>query len=145
MSCYNDCIFLKIFSLSEWPMILLNFSHPLSAEQLLIAESLVSSKFSSIIDIKTHLNHQTSFPLQVNSLICDIPLTSQQWQNSKILVVPPSLSIISCILLSELHGRMGYFPAVLRVKPVPGSTPPVFEPAEVLNLQAIRDASRENR
>ena len=126
-------------------MILLNFSHPLSAEQLLIAESLVSSKFTSIIDIKTHLDHQTSFPSQVKKLVGDITLTSQQWQNSKILLVPPSLSIISCILLSELHGRMGYFPAVLRVKPVPGSTPPVFEPAEVLNLQAIRDASRENR
>ena len=126
-------------------MILLNFSHPLSAEQLLIVESLVSSKFTSIIDIKTHLDHQTSFPSQVKKLVGDIPLTSQQWQNSKILLVPPSLSIISCILLSELHGRMGYFPAVLRVKPVPGSTPPVFEPAEVLNLQAIRDASRENR
>ena len=126
-------------------MILLNFSHPLSAEQLLIAESLVSSKFTSIIDIKTHLDHQTSFPSQVKKLVSDISLTSQQWQNSKILLVPPSLSIISCILLSELHGRMGYFPAVLRVKPVPGSTPPVFEPAEVLNLQAIRDASRENR
>jgi len=126
-------------------MILLNFSHPLSAEQLLIAESLVSSKFTSIIDIKTHLDHQTSFPSQVKKLVGDITLTSQQWQNSKILLVPPSLSIVSCILLSELHGRMGYFPAVLRVKPVPGSTPPVFEPAEVLNLQAIRDASRENR
>ena len=126
-------------------MILLNFSHPLSAEQLLIAESLVSSKFTSIIDIKTHLDHQTSFPSQVKKLVGDITLTSQQWQNSKILLVPPSLSIISCILLSELHGRMGYFPAVLRVKPVPGSTPPVFEPADVLNLQAIRDASRENR
>ena len=145
MSCCNDCIFLKIFSLSEWPMILLNFSHPLSAEQLLLAESLVSSKFTSIIDIKTHLDHQTSFPSQVKKLVSDISLTSQQWQNSKILLVPPSLSIVSCILLSELHGRMGYFPAVLRVKPVPGSTPPVFEPAEVLNLQAIRDASRENR
>ena len=126
-------------------MILLNFSHPLSAEQLLIAESLVSSKFTSIIDIKTHLDHQTSFPSQVKKLVGDITLTSQQWQNSKILLVPPSLSIVSCILLSDLHGRMGYFPAVLRVKPVPGSTPPVFEPAEVLNLQAIRDASRENR
>ena len=126
-------------------MILLNFSHPLSAEQLLIAESLVSSKFTSIIDIKTHLDHQTSFPSQVKKLVGDITLTSQQWQNSKILLVPPSLSIVSCILLSELHGRMGYFPAVLRVKPVPGSTPPVFEPAEVLNLQAIRDSSRENR
>ena len=126
-------------------MILLNFSHPLSAEQLLIAESLVSSKFTSIIDIKTHLDHQTSFPSQVKKLVGDITLTSQQWQNSKILLVPPSLSIVSCVLLSELHGRMGYFPAVLRVKPVPGSTPPVFEPAEVLNLQAIRDASRENR
>lgn len=126
-------------------MILLNFAHPLPTEQLLTAESLVSGKFTSIIEVKTHLDHQTSFPLQVKKLVGDIPLTSQQWQNSKILVVPPSLSIISCILLSELHGRMGYFPAVLRVKPVPGSTPPVFEPAEVINLQAIRDVSRENR
>lgn len=126
-------------------MILLNFSHPLSNDHISIAETLISDKFTSIIDIKTHLDHQTSFPLQVKKLVGDIPLTSQQWQNSKILVVPPSLSIISCILLSELHGRMGYFPAVLRVKPVPGSTPPVFQPAEVVNLQAIRDASRENR
>ena len=126
-------------------MILLNFSHPLSNEHISIAETLISDKFTSIIDIKTHLDHQTSFPLQVKKLVGDIPLTSQQWQNSKILVVPPSLSIISCILLSEFHGRMGYFPAVLRVKPVPGSTPPAFQPAEVINLQAIRDASRENR
>lgn len=126
-------------------MILLNFSHPLSKEQLSITENLVSTSFDSVVDIKTHLNHQESFPLQVKNLIDGVPLTSQQWQNSRILVVPPSLSIISCVLLSELHGRMGYFPAVLRVKPVPGSTPPVFEPAEVLNLQAIRDNARSLR
>ena len=48
-------------------------------------------------------------------------------------------------LLAELHGRCGYFPAQLRLRPVPGSLPPRFEIAEVLNLQALRDAARERR
>ena len=40
---------------------------------------------------------------------------------------------------------MGYFPAVLRLRPVPGNAPPQFELAEVLNLQAMRDAARARR
>jgi len=126
-------------------MILLNFSHPLSPQQLQLAESLVSCKFESVLEIKTHLDHQTSFPEQVEKLVSDVPLNSAQWQTSKIVVITPSLAAIASILLAVLHGRMGYFPAILRVKPVPGSLPPVFEPAEVINLQAIRDNARKVR
>jgi len=31
------------------------------------------------------------------------------------------------------------------LKPVPGSTPPRFEVAEVINLQAVRDEARTRR
>ena len=31
---------------------------------------------------------------------------------------------------------MGYFPAIIRVRPVAGSTPPTYEVAEIINLQA---------
>jgi len=47
--------------------------------------------------------------------------------------------------LAELHGRMGYFPPLLRTRPAPGSLPPRYEAAEALNLQALRDAARAAR
>jgi hypothetical protein len=47
--------------------------------------------------------------------------------------------------LAELYGRMGYFPLVVHTRPVAGSLPPRYEVAEVLNLQAIRDAARKRR
>jgi len=45
-------------------------------------------------------------------------------------------------LLAYLHGLMGYFPAVIRLRPVEGSTPPQYEVAEVINLQAVREEAR---
>mgnify|MGYP001335350054 CR=1 FL=1 len=49
------------------------------------------------------------------------------------------------VLLANLHGRMGYFPPILRMRPVEGAIPPRFELAEVINLQALRDAARKER
>jgi hypothetical protein len=40
---------------------------------------------------------------------------------------------------------MGYFPPVLRLRPVEGALPPRFEAAETLNLQGVRDAARKKR
>ncbi|MCS7301391.1 MAG: CRISPR-associated protein Csx15 [Fimbriimonadales bacterium] len=53
--------------------------------------------------------------------------------------------MIAATLLAELHGRMGYFPPVLRLRPVEGAVPPRFEVAEILNLQQIRDTARSQR
>jgi len=47
--------------------------------------------------------------------------------------------------MAELHGRMGYFPPLLRLKPVAGSVPPRFEVAEILDLQTARDEARRKR
>jgi hypothetical protein len=40
---------------------------------------------------------------------------------------------------------MGYFPATLRLRPVAETTPPQFEVAEIINLQAVRDRARQMR
>jgi hypothetical protein len=61
------------------------------------------------------------------------------------LVNLPALAPAAAALLAELHGRMGYFPAIVRIRPVAGSTPPAYEVAEIINLQAVRDAARERR
>jgi hypothetical protein len=40
---------------------------------------------------------------------------------------------------------MGYFPTIIRLRPVANATPPRFEVAELINLQAVRDRAREQR
>jgi hypothetical protein len=60
-------------------------------------------------------------------------------------VNPPGLAPATAALLAELHGRMGYFPSILRLRPVSGTTPTRYEVAEIINLQALRDAARLQR
>ena len=55
------------------------------------------------------------------------------------------LNFITALLLAALHGRMGYFPPVIRLRPDAGSLPPRYEVVEILNLQAVRDAARQER
>ena len=40
---------------------------------------------------------------------------------------------------------MGYFPPVVRTRPIANSLPRQFEAAEVLDLQAVREAARTFR
>ena len=82
---------------------------------------------------------------QVEALVEACHLAPQEWQTQVILVNPPSLNVIAAVLLAELHGRMGYFPPVVRLRPVAGSTPTRYEVAEVINLQEVRDKARERR
>jgi len=86
-----------------------------------------------------------SFPEQMAELVDAIGLTPAEWQATPILINPPAFNLIAVTLLAELHGRMGYFPPALRLRPVPGVTPPRFEVAEIVNLQTVRDRARERR
>jgi len=74
-----------------------------------------------------------------------VGLTPQQWQTESILINLPSLNYSAVLLIAELHGRMGYFPPCVRLRPVKDALPPRFEVAEVLNLQAVRDGARRKR
>lgn len=79
------------------------------------------------------------------ALADQVGFTPEEWQTAALLVNPPSLHVIAAALLAELHGRMGYFPSILRLRLVPGSNPPQFEVAEVLNLNEIREQARKSR
>jgi hypothetical protein len=126
-------------------MLLINFSHPLPPDQLSKIEILTSHKIEKTIEIPVHFNHNSPFTEQISKLVDKIELTSSDWQTKPILINPPSFAPIAVLLLAELHGRCGYFPAVLRLRPVEGSLPPQYEVAEVLDLQAIRDRARQRR
>jgi len=126
-------------------MILLNFSHPITPTQLDQLSALLDQAPTRVIDVKTHFDEQQPFVPQVSAMMEEIPLTTGQWQGEPILVVLPALNFIAGVLLAELHGRMGYFPPVVRTRPIPNVLPRQFEVAEILDLQSVRENARKAR
>jgi hypothetical protein len=126
-------------------MILLNFSHPITDEQKAQIEALIHQPVERIIHIPAQFDHQQPYLPQLAALIERIPLEPQALQSAPLLVNLPSFNVIAALLLAELHGRMGYFPPIVRMKPVEGAVPPRYEAAEILNLQGVRDKARRMR
>lgn len=126
-------------------MLLLNFAHPLTEEQRVQIETLTGQAIERVITVPVHFDNAQPFVPQLEALMAQVPLAPEEWQTAAILVNPPSLNFITALLLAELHGRMGYFPPIVRLRPVPGAVPPRYEVAEILNLQAVREAARRRR
>ncbi len=126
-------------------MLILNFSHPLTEEQRTRIEVLTGQPIEEERRIPTHFDHEAPFIPQVIALAEACQLSSEAWQTRSLLIVPPALNFIAVALLAELHGRMGYFPSVVRTRPVAEAIPPRYEIAEILNLQALRDEARRRR
>jgi len=126
-------------------MILLNFAHPLTPEQIAQIEDLSCQKIASVIEVPSQIDSEQPLAPQVVAMADAVGLTPQQWQTESILINLPSLNYSAVLLIAELHGRMGYFPPCVRLRPVKDALPPRFEVAEVLNLQAVRDGARRKR
>ncbi len=126
-------------------MVIVNFSHPLTPAQLDDVARLTGTAAGRVVDVRTQFDHGRPFADQAREVVDAAGLTPHEWQTAPLLVNPPSLAPIAVAVTAELHGRAGYFPPVLRLRPVAGAVPPRFEVAEVLDLQALRDAARGRR
>ena len=126
-------------------MILINFSHPITPEQQAQIETLVKNTLEKIIVVPIHFDQDAPFLSQLRAALEPLPFSPLEWQTLPLLVNLPSFNYISALTLAELHGRMGYFPPILRLKPVEGALPPRYEVVEVINLQAVRDEARKTR
>jgi len=126
-------------------MILINFSHPLTKEHILQVETLTSQSIDQVIVLPVQFDNRQPFFQQLTSLMEALPLSVDSLQTEPILVNPPSLNFITGVVLAELHGRMGYFPPILRTRSIEDSLPPRYEVAEVINLQSVRDKARKTR
>jgi hypothetical protein len=126
-------------------MLLLNLSHPLTPDQLARVEELANQKIQRVISLPAQFDHQQPFEPQLAALLGGFDLPPDEWQTASIIINPPSLNFIAALVLAELHGRMGYFPPIIRLRPVKDALPPRYEVAEVLNLQNVRDEARRTR
>jgi len=126
-------------------MLLLNFGHPLTEAHLARLRELAGREIERVHVVPTHFDHARPFAEQVRELLATVPLTPEQWQTTPLVINPPSLAPITAVLLAELHGRTGYFPTIVRLRPVSNTVPLEFEVAELIALQTIREAARANR
>jgi hypothetical protein len=126
-------------------MILLNFNYPVSAEQRSTIEEKVSGSIDEVVDIPIYFDNDQSFPKQAADLFANGEIPFDKLLEKPVLVNLPSHSFIAALILAELHGRMGRFPAVVRYRPEDGSLPVRYEVSEVVDLQRIRDAARGAR
>lgn len=126
-------------------VILVNFSHPLSDEQREQIRLLLNARIEDVIHVPVHLDQDAPFADQAVEWVNRVALTSHQWQTKDIIVVLPGYSPGAAVILAEIHGRMGHFPTILRMKPSHSEAGTTYEPAEAINLQSLRDAARERR
>ncbi len=126
-------------------MIILNYAHPLTAAQREQIVAITGQAVEQVIEINSQIDPQQPLGPQIIAFADAAGLSAHQWQSEAILVNLPSLNYSAAALLAELHGRMGYFPAVLRLRPVAGVVPLRYEVAEILNLQVLRDEARLRR
>jgi hypothetical protein len=124
--------------------IILNYSHPLTDEQKEQIRAIVPGEHEIRV-IAHHADRQRPMEEIAIELVEAAKLTSDQWQTQPLIINPPALAPLALTLIAEIHGRSGYFPPVLNIRPIEGALPPRYEVAEILNLQAIRDTARNRR
>jgi hypothetical protein len=126
-------------------MHILNFAHPLTPRQLDQIAALVGSAPERVQDIRSQFDLEQPFNQQIVRLLDDLDISTQQWQSGGWLIVLPSLNYAAAVLLAELHGRMGHFPAILRLRPIAGALVTEYDVAEIINLEAVRAEARTRR
>ncbi len=124
--------------------LLLNFAHPLTPDQVIRATELLGGE-PEICDVPTQVDRMQPLADEALRLVEGAGLSAAAWQTRPIVVNPPSLAPVALALLAEIHGRCGYFPPILHIRPVPGALPPRYELAEIVNLNEMRERARMRR
>jgi len=124
---------------------LVNFSHPFTGDQLRELEKAVGQPLERVIDQPAQFDPGGSFRAQGRELVDAVGLSPDQWQTTRLVVSLPGHQAIAALVLAELHGRSGHFPAVVRHRRREASPLPSFDVAEVIDLQEVRDDARRLR
>ena len=125
-------------------VLLLNYTHPLTEAQIATVAGIVG-EMPVVRDLASQVDRARPLAEVARDLADAAGLSPDEWQNTPLILNPPALAPVAVALIAEIHGRVGCFPAILNVRPVAGSTPPRFEVAEVVNVQALRDEARGRR
>ena len=114
-------------------MLLLNFAHPLTDEQLAQASNLLDAVLT-VQTIPTHVDRQRPLAEVAHEMVNAVEISPDDWQTLPIIINPPGLASLALALIANIHGRAGYFVPMLNIRPEADTTPQRFEVAEIINL-----------
>jgi hypothetical protein len=61
------------------------------------------------------------------------------------VAVPAGYAPAWSVVLAELHGRLGYFPDLVRLRPAARQSKEKYEVVEIISLREIRNQARAKR
>jgi hypothetical protein len=125
-------------------MLILNFTHPFTDEHKAQIEALAGQLVDEIRTIPVQIDQAESLEAQIVAIVDAAKLLPEEWQTRSLLINPPGYAPAAFVLLAELHGRIGHFPSLIRLRPKSGLVT-AYEVAELLNLQAVRESARRRR
>ena len=125
-------------------MLALNFSHPFTSEQRKQVELLAGTSIDEVRTIPVQISQAEPLVPQIIAIVNTVGLSSEEWQTRSLLINPPGFAPATFVLLAELHGRIGHFPTLVRLRPLNGAVTG-YEVGELLNLQTIREQARLRR
>ena len=124
-------------------MYILNFSHPFTQSQIeQIEQLLFPEKLDNVINFKVAFDSNRTFYDQFTQFWEQQAFLMGDFANTPLVINLPAHNVIAALLLTHLHGLIGYFPAVIRLKAKEDVTPTTFEIAEIINLQSVREKAR---
>ncbi len=127
--------------------LVLNFSgHPVLPGQQKKILQLMGWPKLEVIDVQMGtVKEDENFLNTALRKVDGIDLLSNEWQTFSLIAVPAGFSPLWSALLAEIHGRLGHFPDVVRLRPAPQGEKEKFEVAEILDLRDIRHQARAKR
>jgi hypothetical protein len=125
-------------------MIVLNYAHPLTPEQLEQVATLTGAA-PQVRAVAVQADRTRPLAEVARELADAAGLSAAEWQTLDLAVNPPGLAPLALALAAEIHGRRGDFPAILNVRPVVSGATTRYEVGEIINLQALRLTARERR
>jgi hypothetical protein len=132
-----------IQAIQEAAMKIINFSHPITQEQVAQIASLlnITPDQIQVITVPVNLDLEAELAPQIANLVDNVGLTGLEWQTIPFVVNLPGLSVAAAMIIAEIGGRAGYLPHVIRlVREGVG-----WSVKEVIDLQSIRNTARRAR
>jgi hypothetical protein len=134
----------EMYGRSSEVCLVVNLGRPLSPTHLQQIEQVMDDHVLEVIEpdiVPFQFDNEKSYSEQAKVLLNGLGLVSEDWQMLRLVVNLPGLAPAAAAILAEMHGRMGHFPHVIRMRPSTADQS-VFEVAEVIPLQNLRDAAR---
>ena len=95
---------------------ILNFSHPMTEKQKISVQSLIKKSVLEIIELPAFFDESKPLGSQIRELLENAGISKQDLQCGMYVINLPGFSPGAAVTLAELHGIMGHFPTIIRMK-----------------------------